>query len=316
MKKLFLLISILVLSCLLSPDASARYKGDLNGDDRVDLADMVYLAKAIKSGSTDKELDVNASGKVDDNDLQRLADIIISGNLTTETGLNVGIGDWDDAGEDFGGTVKAPAYTTRSYEDTRLYLRDPKLEYDDIHSIEFGISEGEMNPYAILVSVAMPVDGLNPNKQVSLSESVMRTHKIYGTPKMIEQRVNDDWTPLCIRFIIFSPDLEKMNMDEGKIGRLYYSMQPSPYAYSSYFINSQIIGGYDMRCVDLPYHDSGYYGHLDVGVKGISNDNAPCDVYSPSGTLLKRSVPVSELQNLDHGIYIIRQGNKTTKLLK
>lgn len=156
MKKLILLLSIFVLSTAVSFDASARYKGDLNGDDRVDLADMVYLAKAIKGGSTDRSLDVNASGKVDDNDLQKLADIIISGKLTEDSGMNVGIGGWEDNGEDYGGTVKAPAFNTRSADETRFYMRTPKSEGYGRYSMEFGISEGNEAFSAILFTIRLP----------------------------------------------------------------------------------------------------------------------------------------------------------------
>ncbi|MDE5849735.1 MAG: Ig-like domain-containing protein, partial [Muribaculaceae bacterium] len=51
-------------------------------------------------------------------------------------------------------------------------------------------------------------------------------------------------------------------------------------------------------------------------VDGIIADDAPCDIYTSGGQLLKKAVLPSEIQYLDRGIYIIRQGGKTTKLLK
>lgn len=51
-------------------------------------------------------------------------------------------------------------------------------------------------------------------------------------------------------------------------------------------------------------------------VEGIIADDAPCDIYTTNGKLLKKAVPPSEIQHLDRGLYIILQGGKTTKLLK
>ena len=298
-------------------DASARYKGDLNGDDRVDLADMVYLAQAINAGSTDKAVDRNAAGKVDEYDLHKLADIIISGKLIEDTGMNVGIGGWDDTGEDYGGTVKAPALITRSVDDTRFFLCDPKSEYDDVSSVEFGISEGgDRNPYGILISLEIPVDRLNSSDPVQLAASIGKTHKIYGTPKMVKQKYNDDWSPVLIRFIIFSQDLRRMSATDGKLGRILYSATPSPDDETGFYFLSQIISGDDMSCIYLPEHDAGFYGHFYTAVDTLNTDDAPCDIYSISGELLRKSVPASELGNLDRGLYLIRQGGKTTKLLK
>lgn len=126
MKKIIALVT-LILTAISSQAAGRRYKGDLNGDDKVDLADMVFLAKAIQAGSADKSYDVNLSGKVDDYDLHALANIILSGKLVEDSGFNVGIGGWNDTGEDFGGTVNAPAFRgTRSAESTRFYIANPK----------------------------------------------------------------------------------------------------------------------------------------------------------------------------------------------
>ena len=52
------------------------------------------------------------------------------------------------------------------------------------------------------------------------------------------------------------------------------------------------------------------------GVEGIMEEDAPCDIYTTNGKLLKQSVPTSEIRKLDRGLYIIRQRGKTTKLLK
>ena len=393
---------ILTLCAAVAFDASARYKGDLNGDDRVDLADMVYLAKAINSGSADKSLDINASGSVDDNDLQRLADIIISGKLNEETGMNVGIGGWEETDEDFGGTVKAPAFTTRSAEETRFYMRAPRSEGDGRYSMEFGISEGNEAPAAVLFNIRLPREmRFDGSEIVVLDSSIASSHKLYGTPKFVKENEEDEWSACSLRFIVLSPELFACPSPIGALGRIFYSVddcfgEPT-------MVNCQIASPVSGECVDISEHQGDYYGNfkpveiqiqsitldveelsLEVGdthqfiatvlpaeatypelewwiddetvatvdqnglltmvgegsttvhvrsvrwpdieatcrlnvtdaVDGIIADDAPCDIYTTNGKLLKQSVPASEIQNLDRGIYIIRQRGNTTKLLK
>ena len=383
-------------------DASARYRGDLNGDDRVDLADMVYLAKAIQSGSTDKALDVNASGSVDDYDLQRLADIIISGKLTEDSGMNVGIGGWEETDEDFGGTVKAPAFTTRSAEEIRFYMHSPRSEGDGRYSMEFGISEGNEAPAAVLFNIRLPREmQFDESEIVVLDSSIASSHKLYGTPKFVKENEDDEWSEYSLRFIVLSPELSACPSPIGALGRIFYSVddcwgEPT-------MVNCQIASPVSGECVDISEHQGDYYGDfkpveiqiqfitldveelsLEVGdthqfiatvlpaeatypelewwiddetvatvdqnglltmvgegsttvhvrsvrwpdieatcrlnvtdaVDGIIADDAPCDIYTTNGKLLKQSVPASEIQNLDRGIYIIRQRGNTTKLLK
>ena len=402
MTKSKLIPLILTLCAAVAFDASARYKGDLNGDDRVDLADMVYLAKAINSGSADKSLDINASGSVDDNDLQRLADIIISGKLNEETGMNVGIGGWEETDEDFGGTVKAPAFTTRSAEETRFYMRAPRSEGDGRYSMEFGISEGNEAPAAILFNIRLPREmRFDGSEIVVLDSSIASSHKLYGTPKFVKENEEDEWSACSLRFIVLSPELFACPSPIGALGRIFYSVddcfgEPT-------MVNCQIASPVSGECVDISEHQGDYYGNfkpveiqiqsitldveelsLEVGdthqfiatvlpaeatypelewwiddetvatvdqnglltmvgegsttvhvrsvrwpdieatcrlnvtdaVDGIIADDAPCDIYTTNGKLLKQSVPASEIQNLDRGIYIIRQRGNTTKLLK
>lgn len=404
MKKFIFLLSIIALSAVVAFDASARYKGDLNGDDRVDLADMVYLAKAIKSGSADKALDVNASGSVDDYDLQKLADIIISGKLNEDSGLNVGIVGWEDSGEDFGGVVKAPAYTTRTVEDTRFFIRNPKTEDPSLFSIEFGISESNITPSAVLLNVRFPwgID-FDSNDLIHIDESIAMTHKLYGKPIFQKENTDDPWSGSLLRFIIFSDEMKALPT-VGALGRIRYSVQG--YCEDApIFVNCQVneVGKDD--CTILPEHDSGYYGDfipreiysislsfsgitLSVGeeelidayilpldaddktltwtsfderiaivyplddhfatikavnvgetvvnattsnglsaycevtvktpdaVEGLMEEEYPCDIYSPTGILIKKGINASEIEDLNQGIYIIRQRGKIIKLLK
>lgn len=242
-------------------DASARYRGDLNGDDRVDLADMVHLAKAIKAGSTDKSFDVNASGIVDDYDLQRLADIIISGKLTEDSGMNVGIGGWEDSGEDYGGSVKAPAFTTRSADETRFYMNNPKSEDDGRYSMEFGISEGNEPTCAILFNIRLPREmSFDTSKTIELDPAIASTHKLYGTPKFIKENENDEWSDYSLRFIVMSPDLSALPNSTGKLGSISYSM--SDCWGEPYFRNCQTAAAGSGECMDIPEHGGGYYGNF------------------------------------------------------
>lgn len=57
---------------------------------------------------------------------------------------------------------------------------------------------------------------------------------------------------------------------------------------------------------------------LDVSasVEGIIAEDAPCDIYTIDGKLIKKDVLATEIQNLDCGFYLIRQRGKTTKILK
>ncbi len=316
MKKLIYIISLFSLWAG-AFDASARYKGDLNEDDRVDLADMVYLAKAIKAGSSDKALDVNASGKVDDYDLQKLADIIISGKLTEDSGMNVGIGGWDDSGEDFGGAVKAPALTPTSSQDIQLYVRDARSEDENGNkSIEFGISGGNKTLSAILVKIKVPDLDFDSNKIIELDNAVSGTHKLYGTPAYVSREIDEwPWHENLVTFIIFSKDLATISLKDGKLGRLFYSCGSNFYD-SLTFEDCQVYCEGDSEVVTLPSHSSDYIDFSSVESIKDFEDNAPCDVYTSNGVLLKKATTLPDIHSLRPGLYIIRQGHKTTKLLK
>ena len=260
MTKTRLIPIILTLCAAVALDASARYKGDLNGDDRVDLADMVYLAKAIQSGSTDKALDVNASGSVDDYDLQRLADIIISGKLTEDSGMNVGIGGWEETDEDFGGTVKAPAFTTRSTDNTHFFMNNPQAESDGHYSMEFGISEVDVSPVAILFNIILPSEmRVDTSRIVELDADVTTTYKLYGTPQFIKENSDFPWSDNILRFILISPELDQLPNSKCRLGRILYSIGE---CFSTpKFVNCQVASS-DGRCIDINEHLGDYSGNF------------------------------------------------------
>ncbi|MDE5757269.1 MAG: Ig-like domain-containing protein, partial [Allobaculum sp.] len=51
-------------------------------------------------------------------------------------------------------------------------------------------------------------------------------------------------------------------------------------------------------------------------VRGIICNDQPCDIYSFSGELLRKDAPVSEMEQLRNGVYIICQGTTRIKLIK
>ncbi len=234
---------ILTLICLLaagvgSVSAAARYKGDLNNDGKVDLADMVVLATAINEGKTDKTLqDLNASGSVDDADLHALANIILSEKLIEDTGLNIGIGGWEDSGEDFGGSVGAPARRNGTSE-AMFYAEGPKYDMDkSLPYIDFGIQSASEDLCAILFNLQVPNDvEFEAGKYVELYSELLPGHAIYGIP-VVKQ--DSEWEKR-LRFIVFSPTLEVLGKESAPIGRLVYKTTNDAWG-DIIFNNSQVI---------------------------------------------------------------------------
>ncbi|MDE5783155.1 MAG: dockerin type I repeat-containing protein [Prevotella sp.] len=306
MKKLFILGFIFLLWASASY-GTGRYKGDLNGDGRVDLADMVYLAKVMKNGTAGQECDINASGNVDDYDLQRLADIIISGVLTEESGLNVGIGGWDDSGEDFGGSVGARTFNTRSSDEIRFYARDPKFEGGDgKNSIEFGITDGSNIPCAILFNIRPPYGlAFDLSKIVELDKTVMTKHKLYGKPALINEDV--------IRFIIFSSDMDPISTKDGMLGRIFYECGDVFGAMTFEDCQVLVSGGTEVLTLSTHWSDPTSLSKVE-SLKLIAD--APCDIYTSEGILLHKGVSTANIQFLSRGLYIIVQGQTQAKLIR
>lgn len=208
--------------------AATRYKGDFNNDGKVDLADMVVLAKAINEEKTDRSLhDLNASGSVDDADLHWLADLIISGKLIEDVGINIGIGGWDDGGEDFGGTVGA-AYSRRAAgaQGFTFFAESPRYDYgNNVTYVDFGLkSDSETgNICAVYFKLRVPDADFPDGDFVELYEAAVAGHGIYGKP-VIESRSPEEKE---LRFIVFSPSLDAIADDSAPIGRLKYNLSES-----------------------------------------------------------------------------------------
>ncbi len=227
MNKIIAIIFTLVAG-LGSISAATRYKGDINNDGKVDLADMVALATAINDGKTDKNLhDLNASGAVDDADLHILADIILSEKLIEDTGFNIGIGGWDDGGEDFGGEVFSTGPTgsvlSRASEPS-FFISDPLYDLDlSRQYVDIGISspdqicgalfEIQLNPNALSYDIANDLI-------LNSANGPLDGHTFYGKP-LIAKDKNTSYNR--IRFIVFSPALKPFLASDGAMVKLYFT---------------------------------------------------------------------------------------------
>ncbi len=232
MNKVIAIICVLVAG-FGSISAATRYKGDINNDGKVDLADMVALAKAINEGTTDKNLhDLNTSDYVDDTDLQILANLILTETLVEDTGFSIGIGGWDDGGEDFGGEVFAPRPArgplSRTSE-TSFFISDPLYDLDlSSQYVNIGISSPEQVCGA-LFEIEFRFSGLSfdISKDLILNAAggTLDGHTFYGKPIIINVE-GDQWNGYRIyrlRFIVFSPELNPFQPTDGAIVRLYFT---------------------------------------------------------------------------------------------
>lgn len=219
--KYFIMTMVALIASVEASVAAIHYKGDFNNDGKVDMADMVVLAKAIDSGNADKGYDINASGKVDDNDLHTLANLILNKTLIKDDGLNIGIGDWDDSGEDWGGIVRAPELKTGSVAQVS-FMGNLRYDYpNDRPYVEFGLEDTSEDLCGMLLNIELPygvsVDENSPI-EISGTTDLFDGHKMYGVP--VIKRDNNNQT---IRFIIFSPKLKAFKQHHGIIARLYHT---------------------------------------------------------------------------------------------
>lgn len=235
MKKFGILISFVFLITAVSSGAS-RYRGDLNGDGRVDLTDLCVLAKAINDGSAGESCDINTSGRVDDNDLHALASIILSETLTTD-GVNAGIGGWDEDDTDYGGTVGYRAMMKSVGDNTDFYLRDSRPEKTGGYSVEFGIDNSSEALCAVLFNISLPREvELDVTRLAELSGNLIGGHALYGKP--VVKNEGDDRRRL--RFIVFSPTLEPFRNKTGALGRIMYEIETDSDR-DSYFDGCQVL---------------------------------------------------------------------------
>lgn len=237
------IISLTLLLCGFSSATAVTYKGDLNGDGKVDMADMAEWSryKASATGSIDSKYDLNNNEKLDDSDLEIIANLIINMKLTENSGVNVGIGGWDDDGKDYGGTVGGAVnlVASRAAEDFRLEAG--RLYFDN----DNGYIVRSMNVYegssiaGLLVDIRLSWGvTINP-ESIKLSPERIKDHRVYGTP-VITSRENDDTKHF--RFIIYSPSLAKFNGD-GELFSFSYQKEPESWDDSMKLWDCQAISG-------------------------------------------------------------------------
>lgn len=268
MKRTIWTLSLLTLFGTGSASAVA-YKGDVNKDGKLDMADMVLLAKAIKGGSTDSKYDLNASGKADDADLTILANYIIGKILKEDTGVNIGIGGWDDDGEDWGGTVGMPARhaIARSLDETRFSISDVKYDLDlKKQYVDWSISsDGEVCGMLIEMKLGC---AHNPNAadMIKMSpDGITSDHKLYGTPTGTRPEYSDG---CYIRYILFSPSLTPLKGNEGVLARMYADQL---FDWAD-FIDCQVVGPDSSVAEIIPFHTAHFNGHEFVMTENMTID--------------------------------------------
>lgn len=263
--KRYILIVAAIVAGVAAMTAATRYKGDFNNDGKVDLADMVVLAKAINAGNTDKQLhDLNASGAVDNNDLHVLANLILTETLTEDSGFNVGIGGWDDNGEDYGGTVTSTSATGQrmSMSDVNFVVDGPKYDYTLSKCyFNFGMQADASGICGILFNLVMPAGlELDKSRLVELSDAGL----LYGTPVI---KAADGNTVL--RFIMFSSSLNEIKNIDNALGRVYYSFNGFDCVI---FRNCQTVTADATAATYVTEHVSNYYDWTYVPIESLSID--------------------------------------------
>ncbi len=263
MSRYFLILYFLSV-CLGSVSATTRYKGDFNGDGKVDLADMVTLVSAINDNRTDNTFDLNVSGKIDDADLHMLADIIITRKLTEDTGFNAGIDGWDETGDDYGGTVGAPKRKTRA-SGTRFFVNNASFDFAEGHPYaEFGMDAASQPICGILYNIELPETFASHVTGVVKLYENQTNHVLYGTP-VISGRI--------LRFILFSPQLMTIGNSDSPLGRFNYEGRET-YGCFRLFDCQVVSPGAAVSAVTIPAHSSESKDWNVVPVSSLSLDTA------------------------------------------
>lgn len=213
MKRLISAFSLMIMISVSAP-AATSYKGDFNADGKVNMADYALLAKGVVDGNSNAAFDLDLSGKPDIADLHILANLIINEELIEDNGLNIGIGGWDDSGEDWGGAVYAPSRrgVTRASYDISSDLSNLYYDFDSKQAKADLILNGADSPSAILVNFEMPKGALRENDYISLCESSLCTDAtIMGIPKILP--LDDRY---CLRFIVASPSMNRLRKGDNR----------------------------------------------------------------------------------------------------
>lgn len=222
MKRFILALSLAYIS---APSADAvNYRGDFNRDSKVDMHDMSALTLALKGGSPDVKLfDLNADGVVDDRDLEALANVILTQSLVEDTGVNVGIGGWDNGGE-WGGTVGRPPIVSPRGAEASVISLYGRNGYDYISDgPRTGIYLNSDGPVSgLLIDFGVPAwdDFEMDENSVVLNEELAADHRLYGKMAKIIQR---DSPVVRYRVIVYSPSLKPLNLSDRPLLEFRYA---------------------------------------------------------------------------------------------
>ena len=223
MKK-YILLLILSVTVVFAYADNGKYKGDINADGDISLADMMALASDILNTATyNAAHDLNGDKKIDDADLQELAKIILKNIKSPQSGLDVGIGDWGDGGE-FGGSVGVRKRTAAS---SNLYSISEIKQDETTHRYYFDINIAEQNSTvfcAAIVNIKLPQNvsfslgnDNNPIVECNAEGSIAANHSLYWKPTL-----QDDGS---LRFIVFNNLLTDFSKVTGTIARVYVTSQ-------------------------------------------------------------------------------------------
>ncbi|MDE6097261.1 MAG: hypothetical protein K2G24_00060 [Muribaculaceae bacterium] len=267
--------------------AGAVYKGDFNGDGKVDLADMMLMYRK------DSRHDLNSDGRVDDSDLHYMADLILNDKLVEDSGLSVGIGGWDDGGEDFGGTVggNAPRYPGRSCS---FGIRDFVVDEGTLScSCNVYFDCGDESVSALMLRMTVPAwTGISDdNFDFTPDESFVSDHKFYGRTV-----VRKNAESIELRVLLYSPELEPLQQS-GVLACLRFAYTGP---FQMVFSNCQ--AGYDEGVLYMPDH-SAAVKYVSSSLVEAAAGEAAYNVYSTDGILKYSSV--RDIDALPKGIYIV-----------
>lgn len=223
MKKLYLSL-ILAVTVVFAYADNGKYKGDINADGEISLADMMALSADILNNATyNAAHDLNGDKKIDDADLQELAKIILTNVKSPQSGLDVGIGDWDDGGE-YGGSV---GVRKRAAVSSNLFSISEIKQDETTNRYYFDINIAEQNSTvfcAAIINIKLPQNvsfslgnDNNPFVECNTEGSIAANHSLYWKPTL-----QDDGS---LRFIVFNNQLTDFSKTTGTIARVYVSSQ-------------------------------------------------------------------------------------------
>lgn len=223
MKKIYLSL-ILSVTVIFAYADNGKYKGDINADGEISLADMMGLASDIINNVTyNSAHDLNGDKTIDDADLQELAKIILNNIKSPQSGLDIGIGDWGEGGE-FGGSVGA---RKRAATSGSLFSISEIKQDETTKRYYFDINIAEQNNTvfcAAIVNVKLPQNvsfsfgsDNSPIVECNAEGSIAASHSLYWKPTLQEDG--------SLRFIVFNGRLTDFSQTSGTIARVYVTSQ-------------------------------------------------------------------------------------------